>query len=43
LDFDLLGSLIPLDMPHKVRVPRGSVLPPASFRLRLTVDTLALS
>ena len=26
---------------HEIRVPRTSVLPPASFRFRVTTDTLA--
>ena len=30
------------DIPDNVRVPRGGTLPPASFRLHLAMDTLAL-
>jgi hypothetical protein len=41
LDFVLTGKLVRLALPHTVSVRRPGVLPPASFRFHLTMDTLA--
>ncbi len=42
-DFALSGKLVQLRTPDAIRVPRREGLPPASFRLHLTMDALALS
>jgi hypothetical protein len=40
-DFVLLGKLVRMQTPDAIRVPRRAVLPPASFRFHLTMDTVA--
>ncbi|WP_157601159.1 hypothetical protein [Persicobacter sp. CCB-QB2] len=40
-DFVLFGKLIQTTLPHDVRVPQARDLHTASFRLYLTVNTLA--
>jgi len=41
LDFNLFSGLIPNDSLYAIPVRQARGLPPASFRFRLTTDTLA--